>query len=66
MKWPSAKPAAADSSGQTTRSHQAITQLGSKAIWLAITMMSALTVSLMPFQPAASAWFYGLFLVLSL
>ncbi|MCY1548532.1 hypothetical protein D9M68_846520 [compost metagenome] len=51
------KPAAVDSAAaRPPAATRAITQLGSSAIsGLASTMMSAFTVSSLPFQPAASA-----------
>ena len=63
------KPAAVDSAAaKPPAATSAITQLGSSAIsGLAITMMSGFTVSSLPFQPAASAFFLASgFLVASL
>ncbi len=65
----SSSPAAVDSAAaRPPAATSAITQFGSSAIsGLASTMMSALTVSSLPFQPAASAFLMTSgFLVLSL
>ncbi|MCY1309641.1 hypothetical protein D9M68_988040 [compost metagenome] len=65
----SSRPAAVDSAAaRPPAATRAITQLGSNAIsGLASTMMSAFTVSSLPFQPAASALPLATsFLVLSL
>jgi hypothetical protein len=62
------RPAAVDrAAARPPAATSAITQFGSSAIsGLASTMMSALTVSSLPFQPALQPWPWHPFLVLSL